>query len=220
MGKISVLSQNQKVILDELVGDKSLAGKFYFTGGTALAEAYFGHRVSEDLDFFSEEEFDTQLTLAVLEKLAKKYNLSIEAKPGEMVQMYFLKFASGEKIKIDFGYYPYRRLVKSTEKRGEMWVDSLQDIIVNKLLATTQRTEVKDFVDLYFGLEKYTFWDLRDGVEAKFRMEVDPYTWAVDLTAVEGFETLPKMVKPLGLEKLKEFYRNLAKRLGMTGVEK
>jgi hypothetical protein len=33
---------------------------FYLTGGTALAEFYLQHRLSEDLDFFSEQEVESQ----------------------------------------------------------------------------------------------------------------------------------------------------------------
>jgi len=36
----------------------TLARQFYLTGGTALAAFYLHHRYSEDLDFFSETEFD------------------------------------------------------------------------------------------------------------------------------------------------------------------
>jgi predicted nucleotidyltransferase component of viral defense system len=31
---------------------------FYLTGGTALAAYYLRHRLSEDLDFFAEKEFE------------------------------------------------------------------------------------------------------------------------------------------------------------------
>lgn len=49
-------------ILDMLVASKTLTDNdFYLAGGTALA-LQFGHRLSEDLDFFTIEEssFNTQ----------------------------------------------------------------------------------------------------------------------------------------------------------------
>ena len=53
----SILSQNQKDILAIISKDKLICDNFYLTGGTALAEFYLHHRLSEDLDFFSENEF-------------------------------------------------------------------------------------------------------------------------------------------------------------------
>ena len=38
-------------------------------------------------------------------------------------------------------------------------IDSLLDIAVNKILTLSSRAEVKDFVDLYFLLQKFSLWD-------------------------------------------------------------
>ena len=48
----SILSEQQKRLLELLGGEKIVANSFYFTGGTVLAEYYLHHRLSEDLDFF------------------------------------------------------------------------------------------------------------------------------------------------------------------------
>ena len=60
MGQIQILTKEQQTILSE-VGKESFFTNFYFTGGTALSAFYLQHRYSEDLDFFSEETFDTQI---------------------------------------------------------------------------------------------------------------------------------------------------------------
>ncbi|MBI4039879.1 nucleotidyl transferase AbiEii/AbiGii toxin family protein, partial [Candidatus Daviesbacteria bacterium] len=54
----SILTDNQTELLKEAGSNKFITGQFYLTGGTALAEIYLHHRFSEDLDFFSEKEFD------------------------------------------------------------------------------------------------------------------------------------------------------------------
>jgi len=99
-------------------------------------------------------------------------------------------------------------------------VDSLLDIAANKLITMTQRAEVKDFVDLYFLLDRYSFWDLRDGVKAKFTIEVEPYSMAGIFMTAEDFEYLPKMIKPLTLDQLKTFYREKASDLGKRYIKK
>ena len=107
----------------------------------------------------------------------------------EDTYIYLLTFPNGKKLKMDFAYYPYRRLEPGPTYKN-VSVDSLLDIAVNKLLLMNQRTEVKDYVDLYYLLEEYTVWDLIEGVKVKFRVERDPLTLAADFLAVEGFDYL------------------------------
>ena len=52
----SILTAHQKRILDLISKEKYFTDRFYFTGGTVLAEFYLKHRFSEDLDFFSEKQ--------------------------------------------------------------------------------------------------------------------------------------------------------------------
>src|SRR5436190_2938449 len=99
-------------------------------------------------------------------------------------------------------------------------VDSLIDIAVNKLLVTQQRTEVKDFVDLYFLLKKFTVWDLIEGVRIKFKVTIDPLIIGSDFLKVESFDYLPKMIKPLSLKELKRFFKEKAKDVGLKVVDK
>ena len=56
--KKNILTQNQLLILKKAAENKFIRENFYLTGGTALAGFYLHHRISEDLDFFTEKEFD------------------------------------------------------------------------------------------------------------------------------------------------------------------
>lgn len=78
---------------------------------------------------------------------------------------------------------------------------------------------MKDFVDLYFLLETFTVWDLLEGVRMKFRTKLEPFFLSSDFLKVEEFDYLPKMIKPLSLEKLKSFFIQKAKEVGMRSVE-
>lgn len=218
MGQVSFTSK-QKIIFDEFKKSVFLRNNFYFTGGTALSAIYLHHRLSDDLDFFSQNKFDTQPLLALISEWGEKYKLKTESKELEVVRIYLLKFPDGEKLKVDFGYYPYKRL-ETGKTVSSVEIDSLLDIAVNKLQTIHQRTTAKDFVDLYFLLKKFTIWDLMEGVRVKFRIELDPYTIAADCLKVDGFENLPVMLKPLTLTNLQIFYRDLAKKIGLSVVEK
>ncbi len=56
--------------------DKWICEQFYLTGGTALAEFFLQHRLSEDLDFFSENDFDSSAINVFFAK--NKKNLKIK----------------------------------------------------------------------------------------------------------------------------------------------
>lgn len=218
MGKIQYATPEQKIILGEIAKNEFLRSNFYFTGGTALSYCYLHHRYSDDLDFFSQKKFDTQTILILLEDLSRQYHFTYKTRFVEVVLISNLTFNNKAELKLDFSYYPYKKMEKEIEING-LKVDSLLDIAINKLLTISQRDEVKDFTDLYFLLQKFSLWDLQYGVKTKFNMEVEPHLLASDFLKVEDFEYLPRMIKPLTVEKLKSFFREQAKELGKKSVE-
>lgn len=216
MGKIT-FTELQKIIFDAFSKQQNLVNKFYFTGGTALSAIYLHHRESEDLDFFSQEDFENDLILEFIGQISVK----IKAKPRitlkERVRIF--EFFKGGKllIKVDFGYYPYQRLEKGTNLQG-VSVDSLLDIGANKIMTIMQRTEVKDYVDLYFLLKQHTFWDLLNHSQHKFKIEIDLILLASNFLRANQFDYLPKMLVPLKIGDLQEFYKDLAKKIGLNVV--
>lgn len=208
----------QRVIFDEFSKNSKLRKQFYFTGGTALSAIYLHHRESEDLDFFSESDFNNEIIEDFVNNISKIIKLPIRSTQIEKTRMY--EFVKGSKviIKIDFGYYPYQRLKKGV-KIENVTIDNMFDIATNKLHTIAVRNHVKDFVDFYFLLKKFSFWDLYYGVREKFRMELDLVWLASDFLKVNKFEYLPKMLLPLTLEELKEFYRDQAKKIASRVIE-
>ena len=105
MTKKSILSQNQKDILTIISKDKIICNNFYLTGGTALAEFYLHHRLSEDLDFFSEGEFEPQNISVFLEKIKKVAKIKkVEFQQSFNRNLFFLNLTDGDKIKTEFTY--------------------------------------------------------------------------------------------------------------------
>ncbi len=219
MGKIQILTKEQKIILDVVKKSDFLLSHFYFTGGTALSAFYLEHRYSDDLDFFSSKRFDQQAILALMQDWSKQYKFKVESSRfAEVVYIFMLKFPNNKMLKVDFGYYPYKNLEKNVIQDG-LKIDSLTDIAANKLFTISQRYEVKDFVDLYFLLQKFTVWDLLQAVKIKFRMGIEPLLLGADFLKVEDFDYLPQMIKPLALKELKDFFRQKAKEVGRESLE-
>lgn len=220
MGKITLLFTTiQQKVLNEFSKEKHLKKKFYFTGGTALSAVYFHHRESEDLDFFSEEEFDNDPIIQFINKVSDLLGTKVRMIRRDRMVIFELKKGGRLVIKLDFVYDPFKRLKLGRKIQG-ISIDSLEDIGANKFMTMTQRTEVKDFVDLYFLLQKFTFWDLFYFVKKKFKMELD-FVWiAAHFLKVNDFDKMPRMIAPLKLKELQDFFKEQAKKIGMKVVEK
>ncbi|MEK9185143.1 MAG: nucleotidyl transferase AbiEii/AbiGii toxin family protein, partial [Patescibacteria group bacterium] len=135
---MSILSDNQKKVLDFLSKEKSVCDKFYLTGGTALAEFYLSHRLSEDLDFFAEEEFDPQNVSVVFKKIQNNIGIkNIKFEQSFNRNLFFLELEN-DLIKTEFTYFPFPRIEKKN-KIGELFIDSLLDIAVNKIFTIYQK---------------------------------------------------------------------------------
>lgn len=217
MGQVTLTSLQQS-IFHEFARHESLKRKFYLTGGTALSGFYLHHRESEDLDFFSENDFDNQLADKFIDKISRLLKLKANFTQIEDTRIYELLKGNNLKVKVDFNFYPYKRLKKGIRIDG-VEIDSLLDIATNKLQTMVSRTEVKDFVDLYFLLQKFTFWDLLQAVKKKFNLEEDVVLLGSNFLKVEQFDVLPKMSVPLTLKELQDFYKAQTKKIGMSVVE-
>ena len=68
------LSKIQKKVL-EVLAKSSLNNKFYWTGGTLLAEKYLQHRESQDIDLFSDNSFSYQEILPLVHQIQKETKL-------------------------------------------------------------------------------------------------------------------------------------------------
>ena len=217
MGQIK-FTPLQEQIFGRVATDIVPIHPFYFTGGTALAVFYFGHRDSDDLDFFSDTPFEIAPIAEILKSYAKQNSFLLRQVGEDRVYFFEMYKDNIQQIKVDFACYPHPK-IETRKKINGIEIDSLRDIGINKLHTITSRTEVKDFVDLYFLLQKFTFWDLFYGLEVKFGIEYDLLTFAQDFTKVEEFTYLPKMHVPLTLEELKAFFLSQAKKVSARVVK-
>lgn len=218
MGEL-IFTPIQKSVFDAFAKNEGLRRQFYFTGGTALSVFYLQHRYSEDMDFFSLKPFNDEEVLAFINHLSQQLGLSYIVNKQTLVTTFQFSKEGELLLKIDFGHYPYP-LVDKGKIVNDVQIDSLRDIATNKLLTIILRQNAKDFVDLYFLLQKdFSVWDLIYGLEAKFRMETDILYLASDFLKSQKFEVLPKMIKPLELGELKDFFKKQAIDLGWKVTE-
>lgn len=215
MGK-SILTPKQLNFLELIQQEKQITSRFYFTGGTALAEFYLQHRLSEDIDLFTEEEEVNQVAIgAFLEKISPKLDVK-EIKPTQFMGLfsYVLIFNDGEQLKVDFNYYPFPRINKG-KKYKDLEVDSVYDIAVNKVQTMFTRIRSRDFIDLYFIMKQldYSLDQLIKDVRNKFDWNVDRVTLASQFARVKEITELPTMLVEFDQKEMEKFYLDLIKSL-------
>lgn len=144
-------------LIKTLMSDQSL-NDFYLVGGTALS-LKLGHRLSIDIDLFTSKDFDSA---SLSRHLQSQYRLSnaLEIKNG--------LFGFINQVKVDFISHQYG-LVKPVEITEGIRMLSLQDIGAMKLQAIVQNgTRLKDFIDVYYLLEKLPFGFLSKAYAQKY----------------------------------------------------
>jgi predicted nucleotidyltransferase component of viral defense system len=210
----TILSEKQSELLSLLSAEKNICKNFYLSGGTALAEFYLKHRYSEDLDFFSENEVNPQDISFVLESLRKKLEIKkIDYEQSFNRNLYFLHTGE-EVIKTEFTYFPFAR-IEQKEKIGELFIDSLVDIAVNKIFTVYQKPRSRDFIDLYFIVQK-TGWTLKDLVKKakiKFDWHIDPIQLGGQLLQAKELKDYPRMIIKIADNVWQDFFFSEAKKL-------
>ena len=220
MGK-TILTPKQLNFLELAQAQTSIVRNFYLTGGTALSEFYFKHRLSEDIDLFSEKEVKPTPVRAFLEGISEKLGICRVTEENYLgLYTYKLLFRDGKSLKVDFSYYPFPQIEKGT-KFGNLEVSSMYDIAVNKLHTISQRFQNRDYVDLYFIFNKTEYSPqkylerMRLDSQAKFDWPLEAKNLAAAFLKVKDIKRseLPHMLVPFDNKAMEEFFIKLAKSL-------
>jgi predicted nucleotidyltransferase component of viral defense system len=218
---MTILSENQQRILSILSTEKAVTGNFYLSGGTALAEFYLQHRLSEDLDFFCELEFDPIAISSVLRKIQAAGNITeIRSEQSFNRNLFFLQVGD-DIIKTEFTYYPFAQIEKG-QRLGDLRVDSLVDIAVNKIFTIYQKPRSRDFIDLYCIFEHQKEWtlaDLKEKAQIKFDAYMDPLQLGAQFLRATELKDYPHMQKELEPKVWQDFFIAEAKKLEPSVLE-
>jgi hypothetical protein len=127
-------------------------------GGTALA-LQIGHRKSVDLDLFGSVDFES----LDWQEVFADFDSVIPIKRSKNINVFAIN-----SIKVDFVNYNYPWLNNILLEKN-IRMASLSDIAAMKLAAITGRGSKKDFVDIYFLLERFTLDQLLEFYQEKYR---------------------------------------------------
>ena len=154
----AILDERRVALLPIL---KNFQDRFYLAGGTSLA-LQLGHRDSIDFDFFTQEAIDTGKLFEELREVFVGHEI---LKTQE--EKNTLTLVVDGSVKLSFFTHTYP-LIRDSIRDEYLTLASLEDIACMKLSAITGRATNKDYVDLYFLLEKFSLQDLLSFAEEKY----------------------------------------------------
>ncbi len=197
------------------IGQEPFSRRFYLAGGTSLA-LRLGHRVSVDLDFFSETDELLDNSRAEIVAALQKWR-AVHVRE-DVVGNLLLEI---EGYHVGFFGYGYA-LLESPDEVAGVRVGSLADVGLMKLDAIADRGARKDFYDAYFISRQLPLDRLLDQSSIKY-----PYSPGFGMMVLEGMvdfdradrdasvETIP----PVAWEAIKEFFVQELRRIGRMWFE-
>ena len=132
--------------------------QFGLVGGTNLS-LRFGHQLSIDLDLFTNEPFDSEITYNQLE--ARFPNILQASQSETMLFLYI------NEVKIDMVLLPYPYL-NPMEQIEDIRLVSLEDIAAMKLSAVARRGVKKDFWDIAELLDVFSLDQMLEFYKTKY----------------------------------------------------
>ena len=138
---------------------------FSLAGGTALA-LHLGHRISVDLDLFTQERFDSN---ALFESLrdSEVFRDAVASCSQSINSLSLFIKTEGQEVKVDFIRHHYSNLIP-IQKIDNIRIFSVQDIAAMKLNAIANRGAKKDFFDVHSLLTRFSLDDLLAFFENKY----------------------------------------------------
>jgi predicted nucleotidyltransferase component of viral defense system len=205
-----ILTPGQRAFLDSF-SETDLAQAFYLTGGTALSAFYLHHRVSLDLDLFARHPFDPKHVVRFLGSVAEAPII-----PRREHDRYeFTVPLQGERLRVEFVHYDFDAVASSGVAYRRVRVDSLRDILANKLSSVIERTEAKDYADLLFLLRRPDL-GLAPGMEdcrRKFGWPGLEYLLQTAFLRVDELAAWPATQPATTIDEARGFFRDLTRSL-------
>ncbi len=199
-----------------LLSKSDLVRDFYLAGGTALA-LHFGHRYSDDLDFFSEEK--NALDFARRSALRSLFDEVLLTILYDNDSTFVINWQG---IGVSFFCLDFYPLVRPVFLVDGIRVASVEEIGAMKLAALINRGNRKDMVDLYFILQHVPLESLFEVAAVKYAKIRSFAVNAVRAMAYfEDAESLPmpRMIDKTPWQKMKKFIEAKAIEAGRRQLE-
>lgn len=191
------------------MGQQDFSNRFYLAGGTALA-LQMGHRLSVDLDFFSEkDEVHARTRREIIKAFENHDGQVLENVDGNLLMLV-------RNIHVGFFSYGYE-LLQPVQTIENVALAGLLDIGLMKLDALIGRGSRKDFYDVYVISQHIPLAELLEAGRKKYPQARDFAIMAIESMVLfeNGERDLqPAMRIDLSWDELKSCFIEQAKLLG------
>lgn len=127
--------------------------EFYLTGGTCLSRFYVEKRYSDDLDFFTNQSPRYSFAIKnIKQALQKIFQLNVEVESKD-----FTRFKIDGILQVDFVNDISFRYKEPIINDKNYILDTVENILSNKLTAVMGRDNPKDVFDIYLIWKFYDF---------------------------------------------------------------
>ncbi len=132
----------QDKVLDSLF---SVEKEFYLTGGTCLSRFYYEKRYSDDLDLFTHNSGRFSFAVKnIKSELQQNYRIDTEVDSKN-----FIRFKVDKLLQLDFVNDIGYRYKDPIIKENGIIIDTIENILSNKITAVVGRDNPKDIFDIY-----------------------------------------------------------------------
>lgn len=208
----SVMTPLQNEILHFLYDNGLGERGFYFTGGTALCEFYLPYRMSDDLDFFVDN-IDLIPLLEWVSQCLSDCQYKAECKKKNPTHTEIV-VTGNESLVLHFSTHPQPKMAPFNTF-GNVVVDSLEDIAVNKVTCLAGRDEPKDAFDLFYIIShtRFTFDYLLNRAKEKvgdFDDEENIINFAASKMLNVPVVPIPRLIEKVDPNEVKAFFKQIA----------
>ncbi|MEI9920947.1 MAG: nucleotidyl transferase AbiEii/AbiGii toxin family protein [Bacteroidota bacterium] len=129
--------------------------KFRLVGGTSLS-LQIGHRMSDDIDLFTDEEYDTIDFKEIDKFLRNSFQYVSDLRPGPIALgvSYLIGDSKDDGVKLDLYYTDH--YIQAPLKLGPYRLATIEEIIAMKIDIVQRKARKKDFWDIPELLGTYT----------------------------------------------------------------
>jgi len=169
---------------------------FRLVGGTSLS-LMLGHRVSVDIDLFTDAEYDS-VDFNIINSLIQSSFKYVEMGIGgnnSMGKSYYIGDSAENLVKVDMFYTD--KFVFPIKKHKNIRIASLEEVAAMKLEVVGQNGRKKDFYDLHELMDRFSWQDM-----IGFYQERNPYSYTEKeiLEKLTDFKTADADFDPICLK--------------------
>lgn len=194
-----------------ILGKSKILEKAYLAGGTAAA-LQLGHRISVDLDFFTETDFIPIKFAQELANLGEFYEE--QASKGTVLGKF-------RKVKISLFIYKYP-VIYPFKKFFGVKIANLRDIAAMKIDAIATRGAKRDFIDLYFiskGIPLINSLEYYNRKYGKLASNLIHIQKSLVYFQDAEIEDMPRMLIKTDWREVKRFFETQVKKMGIKIIK-